>query len=65
MKAMRDRAARWSVSKTPTFIFLKTHLRKSELEAIAKAIGAELITLPRGQREHAHQHDGGKQRRGG
>ena len=37
--------------------FFKTHLRKSELDAIAQAIGAELVSLPHGSGEH----DGGGQ----
>ncbi len=33
--------------------FFQYHLRKSELEAIAEAVGAELVELPRGAGEHA------------
>ncbi len=44
--------------------FFKTHLRKSELDAIAQSIGAELVTLPRGSGEHAGEAGGGKHRRG-
>ncbi len=33
--------------------FFQYHLRKSELEAIAEAVGAELVELPRGTGEHA------------
>jgi hypothetical protein len=32
--------------------FLKTHVRRSELDAIAKAIGADVVILPRGAGEH-------------
>ncbi len=44
--------------------FFKTHLRKGELAAIAQAIGAELVTLPRGGAEHSGE-SGGKHRRHG
>jgi hypothetical protein len=44
--------------------FFKTHLRKGELDAIAQAVGAELVTLPRGQGEHAGEEGGGKRRHG-
>ncbi len=45
--------------------FFKTHLRKGELDAIAQAIGADLVTLPRGSGEHEGQASGGgKHRRG-
>ncbi len=40
--------------------FFKTHLRKSEMQAIAQAIGAELVMLPRGTGEHAGQGRGEK-----
>ncbi len=33
-------------------IFFQVHLRQSELDAIARAIGAELVLLPRGAGEH-------------
>ncbi len=45
--------------------FFKTHLRKGELDAIAQAIGAELVELPRGQGEHLGQEGGGGNRRHG
>lgn len=45
--------------------FFKTHLRKGELEAIAQAVGAELVTLPRGRGEHAGDEGGGGKRRHG
>jgi hypothetical protein len=44
--------------------FFKTHLRKGELDAIAQAVGAELVTLPRGQGEHVGDEGGGGQRHG-
>jgi hypothetical protein len=44
--------------------FFKTHLRKGELEAIAQAVGAELVTLPRGQGEHVGAEGGGGRRHG-
>lgn len=43
--------------------FFKTHLRKGELEAIAQAVAAELVTLPRGRGEHAGEEGGGGKRR--
>jgi hypothetical protein len=45
--------------------FFKTHLRKGELEAIAHAVGADLLTLPRGRGEHAGEEGGGGKRRHG
>ena len=44
--------------------FFKTHLRKGELDAIAQAAGAELVTLPRGKSEHVGEEGGGKRRHG-
>jgi hypothetical protein len=44
--------------------FFKTHLRKGELDAIAQAVGAELVTLPRGSGEHTGEEGGGKRRHG-
>ena len=43
--------------------FFKTHLRKGELDAIAQAVGAELVSLPRGRGEHAGAEGGGGKRR--
>ncbi len=37
--------------------FFQYHLRKSELEAIAQAIGAELVQLPKGPGDHANGKD--------
>ncbi len=44
--------------------FFKTHLRKSEIDAIAQSIGAELVTLPRGSGEHQGEEGGKKHRHG-
>ncbi len=45
--------------------FFKTHLRKSELDAIAQSIGAELVTLPRGSGEHTNEQGHGRKHRHG
>ncbi len=42
--------------------FFQFHLRKGELDAIAKAIGAELVRLPRGRGEHVGEEGGGGKR---
>ncbi len=42
--------------------FFQFHLRKGELEAIAQAIGADLVILPRGRDEHAGEEGGGGKR---
>ena len=39
--------------------FFQVHLRKSELEAIAKWVGAELVDLPRGTGMQAGEDSGG------
>ncbi len=39
--------------------FFQLHLRKSELDTIAKAVGAELVMLPRGTGENAGDGKGG------
>jgi len=41
----------------------KAHVRRSELEAIAEAVGAEVVHLPQGSGEHA-QEDSAHRRRG-
>ncbi len=41
----------------------KAHVRRVELDVIAQAIGAEIVTLPRGSGEH--EEDGGGHRRRG
>jgi len=43
--------------------FYKTHLRKAELEAIAKSTGAELVWLPCGGGENKAQGAAGGRRR--
>jgi hypothetical protein len=47
--------------------FFQLHVRKSELDAIAQAVGAEVVMLPRGTGENAGDGSGGGQRqhRGG
>jgi len=37
--------------------FFGEHLRKSELEAIAKAVGAELVLLPFGEKKGKKEED--------
>ena len=43
--------------------FFKTHLRMGEIEAIAKAVNAEIVMLPRGRGEHLGEAGGGGKRR--
>ncbi|MCL4394469.1 MAG: hypothetical protein M1482_06670 [Chloroflexi bacterium] len=45
--------------------FFQFHLRRGELEAIAAAVGAELVLLPRGMGEHAGTPGGGGKRKPG
>jgi hypothetical protein len=42
--------------------FFQIHIRKSELEAIAQSIGAEVIELPRGTGADAGEGSGGGKR---
>ncbi|HTP09947.1 MAG TPA: hypothetical protein VMP08_16935 [Anaerolineae bacterium] len=42
--------------------FFQLHVRKSELDAIAQAVGAEVIMLPRGTGESAGEGSGGGKR---
>jgi hypothetical protein len=42
--------------------FFQLHVRKSELDAIAQAVGAEVVMLPRGTGENAGEGSGGGQR---
>ncbi len=42
--------------------FFQFHLRKGELDTIAQAIGAELVTLPRGSDDHVGEPGGGGKR---
>ena len=47
--------------------FFQLHVRKSELDAIAEAVGAEVVMLPRGTGEDIGKGSGGgkRQKRGG
>ncbi len=42
--------------------FFQLHLRKSELDAIAQTVGAEIVMLPRGTGENAGEGSGGGKR---
>ncbi len=42
--------------------FFQFHLRKGELDAIAQAVGAELVMLPRGSGDHVGEEGGGGKR---
>jgi hypothetical protein len=42
--------------------FFQLHVRKSELDAIAQAVGAEVVMLPRGTGQNAGDGSGGGQR---
>jgi hypothetical protein len=42
--------------------FFQVHVRKSELDAIAQSIGAEIVELPRGTGEDAGEGSGGGKR---
>ncbi len=42
--------------------FFQIHIRKSELDAIAQAVGAEVVMLPRGTGENAGDGSGGGKR---
>jgi hypothetical protein len=43
--------------------FFKTKVRRAELDAIAQAIGAEVVILPKGSGERGGKGDGGGRRR--
>jgi hypothetical protein len=43
--------------------FFQVHVRKSELDAIAEAVGAEVVMLPRGTGENAGEGSGGGKRK--
>jgi hypothetical protein len=43
--------------------FFKTKVRRAELDAVAEAIGAEVVLLPKGSGEHGGQGSGGGRRR--
>jgi hypothetical protein len=47
--------------------FFQLHVRKSELDAIAEAVGAEVVMLPRGTGENVGEGSGGgkRKKRGG
>jgi hypothetical protein len=45
--------------------FLRPHVRKSELDAIAQAVAAEVVMLPKGGGEHPGEAGDGHRRRGG
>jgi hypothetical protein len=45
--------------------FFQFHLRQGELEAIAAAVGAELVLLPRGMGDHSGAAGGGGKRKPG
>ena len=45
--------------------FFQLHVRKSELDAIAQAVGAEVVMLPRGGGAYAEEAGGGKRRASG
>ncbi len=45
--------------------FFQTHVRKAELEAIAQAMGADVVMLPQGGGEHDAESSGGGRRRRG
>jgi acyl-[acyl carrier protein]--UDP-N-acetylglucosamine O-acyltransferase len=42
--------------------FFQLHVRKSELDAIAQAVGAEVVMLPRGTGQDAGEGSGGGKR---
>jgi acyl-[acyl carrier protein]--UDP-N-acetylglucosamine O-acyltransferase len=42
--------------------FFQLHVRKSELDAIAQSVGAEVVMLPRGTGEDAGEGSGGGKR---
>lgn len=43
--------------------FFKTRIRRAELDTIAEAIGAEVVTLPRGSGENNGEGDGKRRQR--
>jgi hypothetical protein len=64
--AGRPRFAVVAVESTDLKVFAP-HLRKAELEALATAVGAELVFLPRGEKtsEEEEKERGGSGRHGG
>ncbi len=61
--AGRPRFAIIGVEGSDLKIF-KPHVRRSELEAMAQSLGAEVVTLPQGGDEYQGQGGGGGRRRG-
>ena len=45
--------------------FFQVHVRRSELDAIAQAVGAEVVMLPRGGGAYEDEAGGGKRRASG
>ena len=45
--------------------FFQVHVRRSELDAIAQAVGAEIVMLPRGGNAYEEEAGGGKRRASG
>ena len=45
--------------------FFQVHVRRSELDAIAQAVGAEVVMLPRGGGAYEEEAGGGKRRASG
>ena len=45
--------------------FFQVHVRRSELDAIAQAVGAEIVMLPRGGSDYEAEAGGGKRRASG
>ena len=42
--------------------FFRPRVRRAEIEAIAEAVGAELVYLPRGEGEHGREGSEGRRR---
>ncbi len=56
-----DRQPRFAVVgvQGTDLVLFQLHLRKGELDAIAQAVGAEIVHLPRGSGEHLGEPGGG------
>ena len=65
--AAGDRQPRFAVvgAQGTDMTFFQYHLRKGELEAIAQAVSAEIIYLPRGSGDHSGEPGGGGKRKKG
>ena len=63
--AAGDRQPRFAVVgvQGTDMTFFQFHLRKGELDAIAQAVGADLVMLPRGTGDHSGQAGGGGKRK--